>query len=289
MVQSYPCLLKGMKTFISVKMKTKIFCIFFCSIFCVYGHSQSQKISNSIFDSAYFKKRIMNSLMFGSEDELKIAQKLESNSPEAPLIYISKRLDTLSNRFEFYETSPLVGHFRKSIFCVWDKVNKVYVDSITIKLFNEIIKSSQVSLNNYDKVTLYNLLALNLSPLVYGIKFKIKKSSVNGDVKVISKVKKLYDENFLRNSYLELANFYYGFESRKEINCNQNLLTLLNKSDNNVFYFPFFNTQNPSNIKANETQKVTLQVFYFNDKGELVNTFWLYDFMEIKSCKTEMK
>jgi hypothetical protein len=270
-------------------MNSQVFCLLLCSVFCAFGYGQNPKIPNSIFDSAYFKTKIIKTLMLGSEDEVKIAQKLESNSKDAPLIYISKRLDTLSNRFDLYEISPLVGHYNKSIFCVWDKVNKIYVDSITLHLYNEIIKSSQKRLNNYDKVTLYNLLVLNLPPLVYGIKVKIKKSSVNGQVNIIGKVEKLYFKSFLRNSFLELAGFYYGFEPRPEISCNKNLLKLLNKSDNNVFYFPFFMSQSLSTTIANEIQKVTLQVFYFNDKGELVNTFWLYDFMEIKSCDTELK
>lgn len=192
-------------------------------------------------------------------------------------IYIYKTLDDLSSKYEFYTGRVTVNHITKEvsitntsdIVCVWDIERKVFLDTIDLEKFNKILSSITIPLNSYEKVILYNRIVYQIEPLYYYSKLIRRRKEVDYQT--------LYE--FPINPLLKISPSRHLY--KPSLSKDPTLKSIVNCSNNLIFYLPFFNYPRYRSFDNLPIEKVSFQVFYFNPAGHLVHTFWLYDYIEV--------
>lgn len=189
--------------------------------------------------------------------------------------YVTQVLDSFSNDYLFFKgemTFDYIGgkglHFT-SVYCVWDIKNNKFIDTIGYTNFNKIIASMNTKLNCFDKAVLYELLTFRQQPGGYAYSIKFRK-----------KYRTLYKEKFDLDDKI-FATIFQIRSNSIDLSCNKKIYSLLNSSTNQIFYLPRITLSEDGRRKVKD---FFIQVFYFNEGGELVNTMLLEKFMTLKPC-----
>lgn len=188
--------------------------------------------------------------------------------------YIVPVLDRFSNEYLFFEGYKAFSFGQKAtymmaVYCVWDIRNNKFIDTIDYVNFNKIVASMNITLNSYDKAVLYELLTFRELPGRYLYNLRVKKKHQAIHAKKLDLNTRIYKEYFLNMS------------GTLDLTCNKEIYDLLNSSTNQILYLPRVTFQNSG---LREIKEFIIQVFYFNEEGELVNTTVLEKFMTLKPC-----
>jgi hypothetical protein len=258
-----------------------LICIGFCQALC----SQEKQRVFTMADSVFCRDKLINFYKnSGSTFDLEIAEGLASNSHKY-ILQINEIYRGLSSRFEIYRFSTNTGHGDAGIHFVWDGMLGRFLDTVTISMFNTIVTATNRRLNNLEKLVLYNAIGLNINLPIYIVRTRVRKTFEGFPTGVSVKEHKLFEKRYKIQHPLAENQMFFE-QNIKEINYSNPLTSLIDSSNDYVLYYPFFNIINRRSQYNSNSNKVTLQVVYFNAAGELVSVLWLFDFFTVDACKS---
>lgn len=204
-------------------------------------------------------------------------------------ISMNTYIPKISERYDFIHIGLRdVNHFGAMTF-LYDNESKQTICPVTLNDLNSLFRTSNYTLSNYDKAYLYNELIENKATYKFLEKRKVLFWRV-------VKIKYLYENDFPLNGDL-FVGYYKVKYARLEFSISQvkQLNNILKTSNKYIFYLPRFrqdvgrggfhyrqlNSRYKKANPYNKEERVSLDVYFFNEEGDLLDVSYLEDVFPI--------